>query len=134
MVSLSPKLTYARFIGVSILLVGTIAQLGVGATWPVLIGELSSIRLRAKSSAIGFMVNAFAGVVFSVSVPYMFNYDAGNLGGKIGFVFAAFSFLGYGLSLVFLPETKAKSFQELDYLFEQRVAARDFAKTHYGDY
>lgn len=79
------------------------------------------------------MVNAFAGVVFSVSVPYMFNADAGNLGGKIGFIFAALSFLGFGLSFVFLPETKAKSFQELDYLFERRVSARSFAKTNYGD-
>ncbi|OAL49793.1 general substrate transporter [Pyrenochaeta sp. DS3sAY3a] len=122
-----------RFIGVSILIVGTISQLGVGAAWPVLISELSSIRLRAKSSALGFMVNAFAGVVFSVSTPYMFNADAGNLGGKIGFIFAALSFLGFSLSFVFLPETKAKSFQELDYLFERRVSARNFAKTNYGD-
>jgi hypothetical protein len=115
-----------RFIGVSNLLVGTIAALGVGASWPVLIVELSSIRLRAKSSAIGFIANAMAGVVFSISVPYMFNADAGNLGGKIGFVFAALSLLAFGLCWAFLPETKAKSFQELDYLFESKTPTRKF--------
>jgi SP family general alpha glucoside:H+ symporter-like MFS transporter len=114
------------FIGVSILLVGIIASLGVGATWTVLIVELSSVRLRAKPSAIGFMTNALAGVLFSVSVPYMFNADAGNLGGKIGLIFAALSFLGFGLSWVFLPETKAKTFEELDYLFERKTPTVKF--------
>ncbi|KAJ8108536.1 hypothetical protein OPT61_g8106 [Boeremia exigua] len=123
-----------RFIGVSILLVGSIATLGVGATWPVLIGELSSVRLRAKSSAIGFMTNALAGVAFSISVPYMFNADAGNLGGKIGFIFAFLCFLGLGLSWLYIPETKAKSYEELDYLFERKVPARQFKKATYGDY
>ncbi|KAH7386037.1 general substrate transporter [Pyrenochaeta sp. MPI-SDFR-AT-0127] len=123
----------AGFIGVSILLVGTIASLGVGATWPVLIVELSSVRLRARSSAIGFMTNALAGVVFSISVPYMFNADAGNLGGKIGFIFAALSFLGFGLTWLFLPETKAKSYEELDYLFEMRSSARKFRRAEYEE-
>ncbi|KAH6643101.1 general substrate transporter [Boeremia exigua] len=118
-----------RFIGVSIIIVGTISQLGVGATWPVLIGELSSSRLRARSSAIGFIINALAGVVFSISVPYMFNADAGNLGGKIGFVFAGLSFLGFGLSWIFLPETKNKTFDELNHLFEMHTPARRFAKS-----
>ncbi|KAF2631290.1 hypothetical protein BU25DRAFT_227146 [Macroventuria anomochaeta] len=68
----------SRFIGVSILLVGSIAALGVGPAWPVLISELSSVRLRAKSPAIRFMTNALAGVAFSISVPYMFNDDVGN--------------------------------------------------------
>ncbi|KAF9690981.1 hypothetical protein EKO04_011264 [Ascochyta lentis] len=123
-----------RFIGVSILLVGAIATLGVGSTWPVLIGELSSVRLRAKSSAIGFMTNAFAGVAFSISVPYMFNADAGDLGGKIGFIFAFLCFLGLGLSWLYLPETKSKSYEEMDYLFERKVPARQFKEAVYGEY
>ncbi|KAF2010390.1 general substrate transporter [Aaosphaeria arxii CBS 175.79] len=118
-----------RFVGASIIASGAVTNLGVGATWPVLISELSSVRLRAKSSAIGFITNAFAGVVFSISVPYMFNVDAGNLGGKIGFIFAALSILSFVLSFLFVPETKARSFEELDILFERRVSARRFATT-----
>lgn len=75
------------------------------------------------------MTNALAGVIFSVSVPYMFNADAGNLGGKIGLIFAALSFLSFGLSYLFVPETKNRSYEELDALFERRVATRDFAKS-----
>lgn len=95
---------------------------------------MSSVQLRAKSSAIGFMVNALAGVAFSISTPYMFNADAADLGGKVGFIFAALCFLGLGLSWAFLPETKAKSFEELDYLFERRVPARQFKNTAYNEY
>lgn len=123
-----------RFIGASILVAGSVSYLGVGAVWMVLNSEISSVRLRAKSSAISFMVNALCGVVFSITTPYMFNVDAGNLGGKIGLIFAALSFLAFGLTFMFLPETKGKSFEELDYLFEKRVPARAFRKTRYGDY
>ncbi|KAH7130188.1 general substrate transporter [Dendryphion nanum] len=118
-----------RFVGASIIVVGAVGNLGVGATWPVLISELSSVRLRAKSSAIGFITNALAGVVFSITVPYMFNVDAGNLGGKIGFIFAALSLLSFFLSFMFVPETKARSFAELDILFERHLHARKFATT-----
>jgi hypothetical protein len=85
-----------RFIGVSILLIGAIAALGVGATWPVLIVELSLVCLRAESFALGL-----AGIVFSIKVPYIFNADVGNLGGNNGSIFAPLSFLGFGLSLYY---------------------------------
>lgn len=123
-----------RFIGASILVAGSVSYLGAGAVWMVLNSEISSVRLRAKSSAISFMVNALCGVLFSITTPYMFNADAGNLGGKIGLIFAALSFLACGLTFMFLPETKAKSFEELDYLFEKRVPARACRKAKYGDY
>ncbi len=79
-------------------------------------------------------MNALTGVAFSISVPHIFNADAGNLGGKIGFIFAFLCFLGLGLSWLYLPETKAKSYEELDYLFERRVPARKFKKAVYGEY
>ncbi|KAH7319367.1 hypothetical protein BKA65DRAFT_529417 [Rhexocercosporidium sp. MPI-PUGE-AT-0058] len=59
----------------------------------VVANEVSSIRLRAKSSGIGFLVNTFGGGVFTIAVTYLFNADAANLGAKIGFVFARFCLL-----------------------------------------
>lgn len=64
----------------------------------------------------------------------MFNADAGDLGGKIGFIFAFLCFLGFGLSWLYLPETKAKSHEKPDYLFERKVPARQFIKSVYSDY
>ncbi|KAK0104458.1 hypothetical protein ONS95_004747 [Cadophora gregata] len=114
------------YIGASILLVGSITSLGLGSVWPVLANEVSSSRLRAKSSGIGFLVNAFGGGVFTIAVPYMFNADAANLGAKIGFVFAGFCLLGFVLVWFIVPETKSKTYEELDYLFEIKAKTRAF--------
>jgi hypothetical protein len=58
----------------------------------------------------------------------MFNADEGNLGGKIGFVFAAFSIIWFMGSWLFVPETKTKTFAEIDYLFECKTPTRAFKK------
>lgn len=89
-------------------------------------GEVSASRLRAKSLGIG---NAFAGVVGTVwtfILPYMFNSDEGNLGGNIGWVFLAMGIIVLILMFFFIPETKGRSFEELDQLFEKRLPARAF--------
>ncbi|KAH6711389.1 general substrate transporter [Leptodontidium sp. MPI-SDFR-AT-0119] len=116
------------YVGASILLVGSITALGLGSVWPVVANEVSSSRLRAKSSGIGFLVNAFGGGVFTIAVPYLFNADAANLGAKIGFVFAGFCLLGFTLVWFVLPETKSKTYEELDYLFEIKAKTRAFKK------
>lgn len=53
---------------------------GVGGVYPVLAAETSSVKLRAKTLSIGFVVNAFFSWLFNFVVPYMFNTDEGNLG------------------------------------------------------
>ncbi|KAH8199174.1 hypothetical protein TruAng_006643 [Truncatella angustata] len=114
------------FIGVALLLVGLINNLGVGSAYSVVASEVSSVRLRSRSSGIGFIANALASWAFNFTVPYMFNADEGNLGGKIGFVFAAFSIIGFVSSWFFVPETKTKTFAEIDYLFERKTPTRAF--------
>ena len=39
-------------------------------------GEVSAVRLRAKSMAIGFTFNYFFSTVWNVAIPYLYNtYD-----------------------------------------------------------
>lgn len=91
--------------------------------------EVSTARLRSKSQSIGFMFSYFYSTVWSVSVPYMFNVDEGNLGGKMGFIFLATAIIALVLLFFELPETKDKTFAEIDALFAQGVPARRFAGT-----
>lgn len=84
------------------------------------------MRLRAKSLGIGFVTNAFMTWAFSLCVPYMFNSDQGNLGGKIGFVFSGFCVIGFVLSWIEIPETKDISYARIDALFHTRTPARKF--------
>lgn len=76
----------------------------------------------------GFVINALFGWVFSFVVPYMFNADAGNLGGKIGFVFVGLGLLGIVLVWFEIPETRNKTYAQLDVLFENKTPTIRFKK------
>lgn len=47
--------------------------LGVGGAYPVVGAESSSVRPRAKSQALGFLMNGFASWLFNFVVPYLFS-------------------------------------------------------------
>jgi MFS transporter, SP family, general alpha glucoside:H+ symporter len=101
---------------------------GVGGAYPVVGAETSSVKLRAKSQSIGFLVNAFFSWLFNFTVPYMFDADQGNLGGKCGFVFFALCVIGVTVIFFEIPEMKNRTYAELNTLFESRVPTRKFGK------
>lgn len=91
-------------------------------------GEVSATRLRAKSVGIGYTWSCIASIVWTIILPYLFNTDQLNLGGNIGWIFLVMGLIVGVLVFFFVPETKGRSFDELDILFERKVAARAFAK------
>ncbi|KAF5982395.1 maltose permease [Fusarium coicis] len=118
--------TALRFIGVSLLLAACTGNLGTGSAYPIVAAEVPSTILRAKTLGIGFFVNAFMTWAFSLCVPYMFNADQGNLGGKIGFVFFGFCVIGFALTWIEIPETKNITYAQIDYLFQTKTPAAKF--------
>ncbi|KAF2013452.1 general substrate transporter [Aaosphaeria arxii CBS 175.79] len=99
---------------------------GLGA-WPAsytIMSESSSLRLRAKSQAIGGISNYISTVAVNFALPYVYNPDAANLGAKTGFVFAALCAGGAVLMWWLVPEMRGRSVVEIDRLFEQGVGAR----------
>ncbi|KAM0134451.1 hypothetical protein ACHAO1_005663 [Botrytis cinerea] len=91
-----------------------------------LAGEISSLRLRAKSQSLGFFFNYSYSTVWNVAVPYMFNATEGNLGGKMGWIFLATSCIALFVVWAEIPETKDRTYGELDEMFNERVPARKF--------
>ncbi|KAM0595797.1 hypothetical protein ACHAPN_005015 [Verticillium nonalfalfae] len=83
-------------------------------------------RLRAKTLGLGFAVNAFMMWAFNFVVPYMFNADQGDLGGKIGLLFAGFCVVGFVVSFFEIPETKDITYGRINELFQTRTPARKF--------
>jgi hypothetical protein len=65
--------------------------------------------------------------------PYMFNPDAGNLGGKISFYFAATTTVGAIGTFFLLPETLGRTPAEIGRLFEMGVLVRKFHRTKLED-
>ncbi|CAK7238441.1 hypothetical protein SEUCBS140593_010691 [Sporothrix eucalyptigena] len=89
-------------------------------------GEVSAVRLRAKTAAIGFFFNYIYSTVWNVVVPYMYNTDEGNLQGKMGWIYFATCLISIVVVWFEVPELKDISFADIDERFEMRVATRAF--------
>ncbi|WQF83357.1 Putative major facilitator, sugar transporter, major facilitator superfamily [Colletotrichum destructivum] len=104
-------------------------DLSVGPICFVLISEASATRLRSKTIALATAAQGVIGIIMTVAIPYMINPDEANMQGKLGFFFGGLACLCFIWAWFRVPETKGRTYEELDILFEQRVPARDF-KSH----
>lgn len=102
-------------------------QLTVGPLTFVIISEDSSTKLRSRTIAVATAVQAACSIVTTVAVPYMFNPANGNMRGKIGFFFGALSLICATWAFFRIPETRGRTFEEIDIMFERRVPTRKFA-------
>ncbi|KAL3448012.1 general substrate transporter [Aspergillus insuetus] len=119
-----------NYVGVSLILASFASSLSVATAYPVVAAEIPCVGLRAKTLGLGFFVNAFMSWVFNFCVPYIYNMDQGNLGGKTGFVFCGTCFIGFALTWLEIPETKSISYARLNYLFQRGTKTREFGKAH----
>ncbi|RMJ10737.1 hypothetical protein CDV36_009624 [Fusarium kuroshium] len=106
-----------------------IYQLSIGATGFVLASEIATMRLRAATQGLITITNSLWGLIMQFTVPYMINPDAGDLGGKVGFIFLATGLIASAGGWYFFPETKGLSFERLDELYAMNVPPRHFKKT-----
>ncbi|KAG8216575.1 general substrate transporter [Butyriboletus roseoflavus] len=104
-------------------------QVGIGPLGYVIFAEVSSSKLRSKTVGIGIWTNSLCGMIANIVIPYLVNPDQANLGGYVGFIFGGLAFAGTIWSYFFIPETKGRTVDELDLLYEKRVPAR-----HFGTY
>lgn len=92
----------------------------------VLLAEVSSARLRGMTIALATVSCHIISIICAVAIPYAMNEDQGNWRGKIGFLFAGLGALCAVYCFFCLPETKGRTFEELDILFERKVPSRKF--------
>ncbi|KAK4235645.1 general substrate transporter [Achaetomium macrosporum] len=105
-----------------------IYHLSIGATGFVLASEIATMRLRATTQGLITITNSLWGFIMQFTVPYMINPDAGNLGGKVGFIFLGTGLIaGIGGWYLF-PEIKGLSFEKLDELYAINVPPRFLKK------
>jgi SP family general alpha glucoside:H+ symporter-like MFS transporter len=102
-------------------------QLSVGQLGWALPAELGSTRLRQKTICLARNSYAITGVVAGVLQPYFMNPSEWNLKGYTGFVWGGTAFLMTVWAYFRLPESKGRTYEELDVLFARRVPARKFA-------
>ncbi|KAM0445014.1 hypothetical protein ACHAQK_002558 [Fusarium lateritium] len=97
----------------------------VGASMSVA-GEVSSIKLRAKSLALGQAFSSIVSTIWQIILPYLFNRDQANMGGNIGWIFFAMAAIYLVVLFLDVPNTKGRTYEELDLMFEKKVPARQF--------
>jgi SP family general alpha glucoside:H+ symporter-like MFS transporter len=108
-------------------------QMTLGPLTYVVVCETPSTKLRSKTIALATMIDAATGLVTSVIGPYLLNPGAANAGGKMEFLYGGISVFSLTWCIFRLPETKGRTFEELDIMFERQVPARKFASYVIGD-
>lgn len=98
--------------------------LTIGAMAFVLLGETSSMGLRAHTTALATATQSVLGVVMNIAIPYMVNPDEANLKGKVGFVFGGLAAIATFGSWLYIPELKGRTNREIDKMFAVRVPPR----------
>ncbi|KAF2018163.1 general substrate transporter [Aaosphaeria arxii CBS 175.79] len=98
----------------------------IGATAYTILCEVSTSRLRVKTISIGIACQSMLNMMWSFVLPYLFNPDKLNLGGRLGFIFGGLAVICLVYLWFYQPETAGRSFEELDEMFIKRVPARKF--------
>lgn len=123
----TPNISWA--IGIMLILYGPIYNTMMGPVCFALIPELSSGRLRVKTLAFARFVYVCCGTVCGIITPYQVNSTAWNWGPKTGFFWGSVSIMVTTAVYFLVPETKGRTYAELDVLFEMKVPARKFKST-----
>jgi SP family general alpha glucoside:H+ symporter-like MFS transporter len=101
-------------------------QMTLGPLTYVVVCETPSTKLRSKTIAIATAIDALTGLVTTVIGPYLLNPGAAGAGAKIEFLYGGISVFSLTWCYFRLPETKSRTYEELDLMFEKRVPARKF--------
>lgn len=101
----------------------------VGPIVYTIVTEIPSNYLRTKSVAVARATYNVNTLVYGQLVPHMVQKTSWNWGAKSGFFFGGLMAIAFVWAYFRLPETKNRTFAEVDILFKNEVKARDFSKT-----
>jgi SP family general alpha glucoside:H+ symporter-like MFS transporter len=99
-----------------------------------IISEISSSRLRVQTVCLARNSYYIASIVAGIINPYMLNPTAGDWKGKTAFFWGGSCAVCCLWAYFRLPETKDRTYEELDLLFAAKIPARDFSKYHVDAY
>ncbi|SZF03630.1 unnamed protein product [Blumeria hordei] len=110
-----------------ILLWTFIFQLSVGQLGWAIPAEIGSTRLRQKTICLARTSYYLVDTLAKTIEPYLMNPTKWNLKGFTGFLWAGTALIAVTWTFFRLPETKGRSFEELEVLFGRNVPTREFA-------
>lgn len=148
----SPFLSGTAVLSVSLLMIGILACVGTqNATWGqvacmalwsfvyqatvgsvawTMLTEISTSILRAHTQAVATLVQGAVGTTWSFVLPYLVNPDEANLGGKLAFIYSGILAVCAVVGFFIIPETKGRTFSQVDLIFQAGTPMRDFTSVH----
>ncbi|WVW84355.1 hypothetical protein I302_106389 [Kwoniella bestiolae CBS 10118] len=78
--------------------------------------ELGGPRMRKKLMMVGTTADLIFAWIVSFCSPYIMNKPYGGIGGKIGYIWGGVAVLALVFAVLFLPELKGRSLEEMDEL------------------
>ncbi|ORX35415.1 general substrate transporter [Kockovaella imperatae] len=116
-------------IGILLVISTLINMITTGPACYPIVAETPSGRLRYKTIVIGRFVYNLTGIFSNSVTPRMLSPTSWNWGAKSALFYAGTNLLCLVWCYFRLPETKDRSFGEIDILFENKVPARKFKST-----
>lgn len=113
-------------VGSMLIVLTGVYDITVGPVCYVLVAELPSTRLRAKTVVLARVVYNLISLVTNILTARMLNPTAWNWAGKSNFVYAGTNLVCLIWCYFRLPETKGLSYLELDILFEKKAKTKKF--------
>ncbi|KAL6409281.1 Maltose permease MAL31 [Ilyonectria robusta] len=104
-------------------------DMAIGPICYTVVAEIPSTRLKAKTIVLARNFNNMAGLVNNTLMPRMLGRNSWNWGAKSGLFWAAWCLIIFIWAFFRLPETKDRTYGELDLLFKHEVNTRKFAST-----
>lgn len=101
----------------------------VGPVVYTIVSEIPSNFLRAKTIVLARAFYNVLCIVYGQLAPRMIQKAAWNWGAKCGFFFGGLLFISLVWAYFRLPETKDRTFAEIDLLFKNKIDARKFSST-----
>lgn len=100
---------------------------GQGPSLWAIAGEIPSQRLRTNTAGMGAGIQFFFAWLCQFFTPYFINPDQLNWGAKYGYIWGGSNIVLALWVYFFVPETKGRTLEQLDELFEKRVPTLGFA-------
>lgn len=100
----------------------------IGPIIYTIVTEIPSNYLRTKSVVLARAVYNIWVLIYGQLVPHMVQTESWNWGAKSGFFYGGIMTIGLIWAYFRVPETKNRTFAEVDILFKNKIRARDFKK------
>jgi MFS transporter, SP family, sugar:H+ symporter len=99
---------------------------GQGPVMWAIATEVPSQRIRSQTVGLASGINFIFGWLVAFCTPYFINPTELNWGPKYGYIWGSSNFAIIVFVLLFVPETKGRSLEQLDEMFAKRVSVRKF--------